>query len=369
MALPLQILPKEESFGEKFGTGLGTGIGSGLTALANQKMQELATRQQQAQQGKFWQDLGLPSSIGSLPPQVQKGLLDRLEGVNFGGQQGGMQSMQQMQPGQEQVQQGPRIGANPQERRHQERLQAEEAKVEQRREEATQKATERAFTATKDIRKEIVDNKRSAQKDLNELKHQEELEKTGKLSTPLYYSALKRFHLDIPALLGSPESEAYIKSTQQFIGNARQIFGGRVTNFELEQFLKSVPTLENTPRGREIIQDQMKNIAQGKIVRYNAMEKILAENKGVPPFDLNEQIERVAGKKLDKLSKKFTRAIDEEEKPYKVTKKVSSQPTQEGTRFREKGSNQVMIIRNGKAVPEGEENGQSSIRNLRTVSF
>jgi|GEM_PF-2768015 hypothetical protein len=356
MALPLQILPQEENILSRLGTGLGAGIGAGLQNLAKIKLNELSQRQQAAQAGKFWQDLGLPPSIGSLPAPVQKGILDRLEGISLGGQQPqGMQALQQALPGQEAVQTSPVLGPNPVERRHRETLKAEESKVEQRREEAQQKQMERAYTATKDIRKQIVDDKRTAEKDINSITHQEELEKSGNLISPGYYSALKKVGLDIPALLGSPESEAYIKSTQQFLGNARQVYGGRVTNFELEQFMKSIATLENTPKGRKIILEQMKNLAQAKIARYNAMEKILADNKGVPPFDLNEQIERVAGKKLDKLSKKFTRSIDKitgtPSDNFTVMSRRTSQPTEEGTKFRKAGSNEVMIIRNGQAVP------------------
>lgn len=358
MALPLQILPQEETFGGRLGTGLGTGIGSGLQNLANIKLNELAGRQQAAQAGKFWQDLGLPSSIGSLPAPVQKGILDRLEGISLGGQQQpGMQSLQQGLPGQVQQPAQPNavLGPNPVERRHRENLAVEKEKTAQKERTEEQKRNERAYTATKDIRKQIIDDKRTAEKDINAINHQEELEKSGNLISPGYYSALKKAGLDIPALLGSPESEAYIKSTQQFLGNARQVYGGRVTNFELEQFMKSIATLENTPEGRKIILQQMKNLAQAKISRYNAMEKILADNKGVPPFDLNEQIERVAGKKLDKLSKKFTQSINKisgsPSQNYTVTSKTKNQPTQEGTKFRKVGSNQIMIIRNGEAVP------------------
>ena len=350
-----QYIPGE-SFGGRLGTALGTGIGSGLQNLAQQKVEELSQRRLQAQRGEFWEQLGLPPSVGSLDPGVQKALLDRLEGIGLPQQPNGLQAIQGMVPQEQQqttevpqTQQssGIRLGASPTERRHRENLEVNKEKNEQKR-------IENAFRATKETRKEILTDKRTAQKDLDELDFQSGLNESGKLVSPAYYSALKAAHLDIPALLQSPESEAYIASTKNFISNARQIFGGRVTNFELDQFLKTIPTLENTKEGRKIILSKMKNVAQAKVQRYKAYEEVLRESKGVPPLDLDEQIERKLDKKLDKFSKKFTQGLQKQQEygGLSVVKEQNTAPTEEGIQF----INPVgehMIIKNGKAVPFG----------------
>lgn len=323
-----------ESFGGRLGTALGTGIGTGLQQLAQQKLQQLAQRQQ----GAFWEQLGLPSSIGNLDPGVQRALLDRLEGISLGGQQtAGIPALQQMaqQPGQElpqipqgieQVQQqaavtqpkagaGITLGPSSAERRHRETLEVAKEKVKQRESEAEQRRIENAFKVTQKEREQYLNEKRQARSDLKELNFMKELNESGKLIDPARYSILKSLHLDVPALLQSPESEAYINATKNFIANARQVFGGRVTNFELEQFLKTIPTLENTKEGRKIIIDKMELLARAKEATYSAYQKVLADpkNKGIPPLDLGDQVEAIAGKQIDKMGKKFLRGYAQHE--------------------------------------------------------
>lgn len=99
-------------------SGLGDFLSTGLSGLAQNKLQSI----QRSNQSKFWEQAGLPSqlaqSLSAQPEGIQKSILDRLEGLQFGGgqQQGGMQSLQGQQAG------GVRLGANPAERRHQESL-------------------------------------------------------------------------------------------------------------------------------------------------------------------------------------------------------------------------------------------------------
>ncbi len=70
---------------------------------------------------------------------------------------------------------------------------------------------------------------------------------------------LKNGDLRIPAG-ASPEAQLYVKTVNEFTKNAKDTYGSRLTNFDLSQFLKRLPTLSNSKEGRELIIRQMKII-------------------------------------------------------------------------------------------------------------
>src|SRR5665213_687494 len=83
------------------GEKLGTGLGEGLKQLATNRLNTIQ-RQQAVQQGaQFWKSLNLPDQLAyglaNQDPSIQKGFLDRLQGLNIpqGGQQ---QQFSQQQP-------------------------------------------------------------------------------------------------------------------------------------------------------------------------------------------------------------------------------------------------------------------------------
>jgi hypothetical protein len=61
----------------------------------------------------------------------------------------------------------------------------------------------------------------------------------------------------VPALL-SADAQRFIKTVNDFTTKAKDSYGGRVTNFELDRFMKRLPTLANSKEGRRVILQQMK---------------------------------------------------------------------------------------------------------------
>ena len=127
------------------------------------------------------------------------------------------------------------------------------------------------FKHTKDLRDTITNEAKASNGDLRDLERIEELEKEGKLDTPGYVEFLKRSGLNIPALQNEG-SEEFQKITQNFMRNAKQYFGGNISNFEVEQFLKTIPSLSQSPEGRKRVISNMKRIA-----RTNWLTLILCE--------------------------------------------------------------------------------------------
>jgi len=316
-----------QSLGGMFAQSLGTGLGEGLKALTEHKLGEVMKQKELNQGAQFWKSLGLDDqtayAFASTPKEVQKSLLDRLEGASIGqpqqaqqpsamGQQGqiGQQQLAQAisKPGQvgqpqqaDQLQQPVQaqpgqitLGANPLERRHRETLA-------QQKEIAQQKIS-------KEVRHKIVEDKKVARQELHDLNRMEELNEGGKLDTPGYTSFLERSGLDISALR-SPDSEEFQKIEAGFLKNIGSYFKGSISNNEITQFLKTVPNLSQSPEGRKRVIAMLKIPARAKLEYATALKEVLAKNKGIPPFDLEEQIEDIVDTRMDKLAEQFKRDL------------------------------------------------------------
>jgi hypothetical protein len=74
---------------------------------------------------------------------------------------------------------------------------------------------------------------------------------------------------------------------------------------EVDNFMKSIPTLLNSSEGRKRLIDQWKILNEGKKVQYEAYREVLKENPKSLPRDFKLQVLDRADSKLDQLSQKF----------------------------------------------------------------
>jgi hypothetical protein len=308
--------------------------------LAHNKLSQIAQQHETEKHTKFWKSFGLPDetarAFASAPVEIQKSLLDRLEGASIGGteqgqaqqdqqgfaQQGFAQQgfanepINQQQPVQQQVaqQQGVQqpaeqlegqvirqkvgqpitLGPNSAERRHRETLNQQKELAQ--------------YKATKEIRHEVAGKATAARQDLKDLDRMEDLSKDNKLDTPGYVEFLKRSGFDIPALM-KPDSEEFIKIQANFLRNAKAYFGSRISNYEAEQFLKTIPSLSQSPEGRKRVIANLKYINRAALEHFNSMKEVIAENKGVPPMDLEEKTFDKTEKKMDALADRFKKDL------------------------------------------------------------
>jgi hypothetical protein len=189
------------------------------------------------------------------------------------------------------------IFTSPKEKREREKFELEKATLKEKQEAGR-------FKETKEDRREIIEKGKAARRAIHDLNRMQELESTGKLDTPGYVEFLHRAGLDISSLM-NPESEEFQKIANNFTANAKNHFGGRVSNFEVEQFLKTVPSLSQSPEGRKRVIANLKYLYNGDLEYNKALKEVLAEHKGVPPYDLIEKIDDKIDSKLDSLSEKF----------------------------------------------------------------
>ncbi len=160
-----------------------------------------------------------------------------------------------------------------------------------------------ALDETKEIRKELFGKKKAANNALESISRLEELEKEG-LPTAGWSEFVKNAGLDIAALNGAP-AEEYNKIAANFVRDAKAIFGNRLTDVDLQQFLKTVPSLSNSPEGRKRINANLKRIANLDIAAVDAFNDIVKKNDGIPPLDLDSQLDEALEKKRDSVYEKF----------------------------------------------------------------
>lgn len=353
---------KQNTLGEKLGAGLGTGLSSGLDMLANYKFKEYADRQKLLMnQSKQAQDYQNAKSIGMDDQQArvwafatpaERAAIIKTHGYPQGqgeqpmapGQPVMQQEMipqQQEQISQEQQLQGLLQGLgqsqdfNPilQQITKSQRMQLpdEQSVVAESQKPAISAEPKKKslFGETKEQRKEKIEEERELKKmarenisnavaeasagrsQLEDLNRLQDLEKENKLDTAGYVEFLNRSGLDIPALMNEGSQE-YNKIVNNFLKDARIYFGGRVSNQEMEQFLKIIPSLSQTPEGRKRVIANLKYLAQAKMSNLDSYEEILKENKGIPPYDIEIQVFKRTDKKLNKLRDLFKEELKKE---------------------------------------------------------
>jgi hypothetical protein len=169
----------------------------------------------------------------------------------------------------------------------------------------TQERTERHKSAQK-LNEETSEKAKVAKTRLRDLNRFEELE--GSLNTPGYAEFLKRSGLDIPALM-TPASEEFAKISANFLSGAKEAFGGRVSNYEVEQFLKTIPSLSQSPEGRKRVIANLKQLYRADVAYNDTRKEIIRENGGVPPFDIRDQIDDRIDAKMDKIAEQFKKDL------------------------------------------------------------
>ncbi len=161
---------------------------------------------------------------------------------------------------------------------------------------------------TADLYKEINDRASSADKSEKRLKRFEELIQKGDLAHPLVGSFVKTLQHGIPLLgvsldltgLMSQDSQEFEKLSTDFLKEAKGLFGSRMTEGELMQFLKTIPSLSQSNEGKVAVIQNMKEFNAAAKLSKKAMNDIIREKGGRPP-NLQELIDDKIAPQLDKI--------------------------------------------------------------------
>jgi DNA-binding protein H-NS len=311
--MAVQILPGN-SLGERLGTALGTGLSAGIQGLAQHKLSEIEQQKGIRKTASGLQALGAPAELANLPENLQQVVLKQF--LQQPGQNAYASALSSLLgAGQSESKDVPNLqGLNQQQASELTKigLQKQKATAQEKQFEEKQKqARLKEFNAeTREYRQTIKKAGRANRDDLRELDALEARVKKGNLPNPIYYSVLEKIGLDFPALL-STDANVYNKGIYGFIRNLKDAFGARPTNFDVATYFKTLATLSQTDEGKLEIIKLQKLQKQAGIIRNDALNKVLAKNKDIEitPDELEEQVEKISGKKLDKLWQKYTDEI------------------------------------------------------------
>ena len=163
----------------------------------------------------------------------------------------------------------------------------------------------KAFETSQAARTKIIEAGSSARDRLVDLKRMETLNREDRLEAPGYVEFLERSGLDVAALYNT-DSQEFLKMQAGFLRDAKQYFGARVTDYDIKQFLKTIPTLSQSPAGRSRIIANLKRLEKVKLARSDALKKIV--KKGKVPLDFLEQIDT----KVEKLSNRYYKEFQDD---------------------------------------------------------
>jgi hypothetical protein len=126
----------------------------------------------------------------------------------------------------------------------------------------------------------------------------QELDRSGKVGTGLHRLNInpKTGDLFLPAA-ASPEEQLFVKTVNDFTVKAKDSFGARVTNFELDRFMQRLPTLANSVEGRGLIMRQMSIVNKINQMERKSLQEVFDEY-GVRNIDYADA-ENIARKKIN----------------------------------------------------------------------
>lgn len=162
----------------------------------------------------------------------------------------------------------------------------------------------KTFDAGSDFETEMLQSYNSYRRDLNTLGQMEQLANKGTLTTPVMASLVEGLGLPI-GVLSNPDTEQFDKLSQELVKNIQGTYGNRILKVEVDNFMKSIPTLLNSEEGKKRLIEQWKILNEGKKAYYDAYRDIIRENPKRLPKDYKLQVYDRADAKLDELSQRF----------------------------------------------------------------
>ncbi len=345
--MAVQILPGQGR-ASMLGESMGTGLGKGLQTLMQHKLDAMLQQKQSTKTSKGLEALGIPekeaSQISQLPDAMQSlvlknylsgaessGLGQALSGL--GGDTQGQAPQEVAQPPQEVAQPGREVQKpssfqeilkNPR-LKPEHRLRIEQMAQQERLAEKKLTASEKKDLAleqrevdkeTLPYYKEVMKANKDSKENRRRLGRMEELVRKGKLDSPIASSLLDTtskgifgFGINLDSLR-SPDSQEFKKLSTEFLKNAKSIFGNRITNSELEIFMSMIPTLTQSDQGKLRVVNNMKAYAEAEDFTKNAMDRIIEQNNGRRPRNLELLVEKSVAPELDRLAETFKKGYN-----------------------------------------------------------
>lgn len=109
--------------------------------------------------------------------------------------------------------------------------------------------------------------------------------------------------------LSSAEAQRFVKTVNEFAAGAKNTYGSRVTNFDLEQYLKQFPTLLNSEDGIKQLIEQLNIVNDINAVYYKNLKNVYDKAGGARYIDADIAqgiADRMSEPQVEKLVQKFS---------------------------------------------------------------
>ncbi len=190
-----------------------------------------------------------------------------------------------------------------------------------------------------------------------------ELDNSGKVGEGVHNLNINPFDgsLIIPKA-GTKEEQLFVKTINDFTVKAKESFGARVTNFELDRFMQRLPTLANSKEGRQLIIRQMKIVTQINQLEMKALQKVFDKYgvRNIDYVDAQNMARREINDQKEELRKQYLDLEDVARKEeMEMTNNIKSK-VREGYTALRKPDGTIMQFPN-KSVPNLEEKGYKKL--------
>jgi hypothetical protein len=125
-------------------------------------------------------------------------------------------------------------------------------------------------------------------------------------------------NLILPAA-ASEDAQRYVKTINDFTRNAKESYGARVTNFDLQQFMKRLPTLANSEEGRRQIIEQLQILNNINLTHSKALHDTFEQHGGIRNIDYDQaqaMADKKSQKQIENLKSKFRDIGSKNDKEY-----------------------------------------------------
>ncbi len=121
------------------------------------------------------------------------------------------------------------------------------------------------------------------------------------------------------------ETQEFEKLSAEFIKGAKGIFGSRITDQDLQAFMRMVPTLSNTNEGKLAVLRNIELVNEATLIKGKIRDKIVKANGGRRPYNLETMVEDISGPKIDQMAAEWKKATEEMFEKYGEKKQPQEQ--------------------------------------------
>ena len=190
----------------------------------------------------------------------------------------------------------------------------------EKREDRLLKQQEKVDKETKPYYDSIVKEHKGAEEGNLRLGRMEELIKAGELTGPksaAFIESVPVIGRFLKSAFFNPDSQEFDKLSKDFLKNAKQFFGSRVTDNEIKLFLQTVPTLLQSDEGKLRVIENLKLFNTVNDLKFNEAQRIINENKGYRPHNLESLVSKATKDKEKIIAEDFKRGMRENVKYVK----------------------------------------------------